>query len=208
MKLVAISDTHGYHDQLVLPAGDILIHAGDVSARGSEKEVKYFLDWFEAQDFKYKIFIAGNHDFFFELASIERIKNIIPDNVIYLNDGGIHIEGYHIWGSPMTPWFLDWAFNRQRGADIQKHWHFIPHSTDILITHGPVYGILDRTVHGLHVGCETLKDTLKTILPKVHICGHIHEAYGQMQTKDTLYINASVLDVRYRLVNNPIVFEI
>jgi Icc-related predicted phosphoesterase len=208
LKIVAISDTHGYHDQLVLPAGDILIHAGDISARGSEKEVKEFLDWFGNQDFKYKIFIAGNHDFFFESASVERIKNMIPDNIFYLQDEGVVIEGIHFWGSPMTPWFLDWAFNRQRGADIQKHWRLIPHNTDILITHGPVHGILDRTVHGLHVGCETLKDTLKTIQPKVHICGHIHEAYGQMQTKDTLYINASVLDVRYRLVNNPTVFEI
>lgn len=205
MKIVSISDTHGYHDLLVLPKGDVLIHAGDVSSRGSEREIKDFLEWFSVQDYEYKIFIAGNHDFFFEHADAKYINTIIPDKVIYINDSGVKINGFQIWGSPITPWFFDWAFNRQRGAEITKHWDLIPKNTDILITHGPVFGVLDRTVHGLNVGCEMLKDAITNIHPKVHICGHIHEAYGQYQSKDTVYINASVLDVRYRLVNDPIV---
>lgn len=208
LKVIAISDTHGYHDQLSLPSGDVLIHAGDVSSRGSEREIKDFLRWFGDQDFKFKIFIAGNHDFFFEHAESDLIKSLIPDNVIYLNDSGISIDGLNIWGSPVTPWFFDWAFNRHRGAAIKTHWDLIPQNADILITHGPVYGILDRTIDGKRVGCEALKDAVNVIKPKVHICGHIHEGYGQIQTSDTLYINGSVLDVRYRLVNLPIVFEI
>ncbi len=208
LKVIAISDTHGYHHQLSLPSGDVLIHAGDVSSRGSEREIKDFLRWFGDQDFKFKIFIAGNHDFFFEHAESDLIKSLIPDNVIYLNDSGISIDGLNIWGSPVTPWFFDWAFNRHRGAAIKTHWDLIPQNTDIFITHGPVYGILDRTIDGKRVGCEALKDAVNVIKPKVHICGHIHEGYGQIQTSDTLYINGSVLDVRYRLVNLPIVFEI
>lgn len=208
MKIVAISDTHGYHDQLSLPSGDVLIHAGDVSSRGSEQEIKNFLRWFGKQDYSHKIFIAGNHDFFFEQADAEVIKSLIPDNVIYLNDSGISIGGLNIWGSPVTPWFFDWAFNRHRGAEISRHWELIPQNTDILVTHGPVYGILDRTIHGKRVGCEVLKNISDVIKPKVHICGHIHEAYGQVQALDTFFINASVLDVRYRLVNEAVVFEI
>lgn len=207
MKVIAISDTHGYHDQLSLPSGDVLIHAGDVSSRGSEVEIKDFLRWFSSQDYEYKIFIAGNHDFFFEKTDIEKINAIIPANIIYLNDSGISVDGLKVWGSPVTPWFFDWAFNRHRGADISKHWDLIPHNTDILITHGPIYGILDRTIRGINVGCEMLKDVLTSNPPKVHIFGHIHEAYGQKQTEDTIFINASVLDVRYRLVNAPVVIE-
>ena len=208
MKVIAISDTHGYHDQLSLPSGDTLIHAGDVSSRGSNQEIKDFLRWFSDLDYKHKIFIAGNHDFLFEQAESELIESLIPDNVIYLNDSGISIGGLNIWGSPVTPWFFDWAFNRHRGVDIKKHWDLIPQNTDILITHGPVYGVLDRTINGQRVGCEVLRDATYVIKPKVHICGHIHEAYGQVQILDTLYINASVLDVRYRLVNEAVVFEI
>lgn len=208
MKVIAISDTHGYHDQLSLPSGDVLIHAGDVSSRGNKQEVQDFLQWFSDLNYEHKIFIAGNHDFFFERADSDMITSIIPDNVIYLNDSGISIGGFNIWGSPVTPWFFDWAFNRHRGADIKKHWDLIPQNIDILITHGPVYGVLDRTIHGQRVGCEVLKDAIDVIKPKVHICGHIHESYGQVQTMDTLYINASVLDVRYRLVNDAVLFEI
>lgn len=66
MRIVTISDTHGQHENIQLPQGDILIHAGDCSKRGKKSEIDHFLDWFEKQAFEYKILIAGNHDFFFE----------------------------------------------------------------------------------------------------------------------------------------------
>jgi len=207
MTFITISDTHGQHRNLDLPDGDVLIHAGDISSRGTEYEIRSFMDWFERLDYKYKIFIAGNHDFFFEQEDSATIQSILPENVIYLNDSGANIEGISIWGSPVSPWFYDWAFNRHRGEDIGKHWDLIPDHIDILITHGPAFGILDRTVSGLHVGCEELKSKIDILKPKIHICGHIHEAYGQIKTPDTLFINASVLDVRYQMVNNAIGFE-
>lgn len=210
MKIVAISDTHGKHQSLVLPKGDMLIHAGDVSSRGKEIEIIEFLKWFGSLDFKYKIFIAGNHDFYFERYShnIEKLNQIIPLNLIYLNDNSIEIEGINIWGSPISPWFYNWAFNRFRGEDIMKHWYKIPQNTDILITHGPVFGILDKTTRNERVGCKDLLRKVGEIKPKFHICGHIHEAYGHIKQGDTEYINASVLDENYNLRNKPLVFEI
>jgi Icc-related predicted phosphoesterase len=208
LKFVAISDTHGQHEKLVLPPGDVLLHAGDVSVKGTEAQVIDFLHWFAAQDYRYKIFIAGNHDFFFERASSEAVARLIPAGVTYLNDSGVTIEGIHIWGSPVSPWFFDWAFNRHRGADIQQHWNLIPPQTDILITHGPVMGVLDKTIRGQQVGCEDLLNTMEKVNPRVHLCGHIHEAYGMHKEKSTLYINASVLNIKYELVNAPIVFSL
>ena len=208
MKVVAISDTHNFHETLQLPEGDILIHAGDVSGIGKEQEVRNFLEWFADRDFEHKIFIAGNHDYFFERFPESFIRHIIPDNVIYLNDSGIKINGIKIWGSPIQPWFHDWAFNRRRGPDIDKHWQLIPDDTDILITHGPAYGILDKTIRDELVGCEDLLNRIKKIKPKFHIAGHIHEAYGVERHGWTTFINASVLNFRYQLVNKPVVFEI
>jgi Icc-related predicted phosphoesterase len=208
MKVIAISDTHSYHDQLVLPEGDMLIHAGDVSKRGDEPEILHFLEWLDNQPFTHKIFIAGNHDFFFEGKSKSYIASKIPSSITYLNDSGITIEGINIWGSPVQPWFYDWAFNRKRGSDILKHWDLIPKDTNILITHGPVAGILDKTVYGSSVGCEDLKNTVKRIKPQFFICGHIHEGYGIEKQSSTTYINASVVNVKYQVVNPPIEFEI
>lgn len=207
MKFIAISDTHGQHAGLSLPEGDVIIHAGDVSKRGTELQVREFLEWFSGLDYRHKIFVAGNHDFHFEKLSSEQLAGLIPENVIYLNDSGIEIEGIRIWGSPVQPWFHDWAFNRGRGADIKKHWDLIPHDTDILITHGPPLGILDRTVYGQEVGCADLLNAIARVNPAFHIFGHIHEAYGEQVTGQTKFINASVLNEDYFLVNEPIEFR-
>lgn len=215
MKIVAISDTHGKHRNLVLPEGDILIHAGDVSSMGKESEIKDFLNWFSKTDFTYKIMIAGNHDFYFEKIgdNAKVLEELIPANVIYLNDSGVEIENLgqktlRIWGSPIQPWFFNWAFNRNRGEDIKRHWDKIPQNTDMLITHGPAYGILDKTTRNESVGCEDLLEKVKEVKPIFHICGHIHEAYGYIKQSGTEFINASVLDENYNLRNKPIVFEI
>jgi Icc-related predicted phosphoesterase len=207
MRFVALSDTHGKHN-FDLPPGDVLLHAGDVSSRGLKSEIQRFLDWFSSLDYTYKIFIAGNHDFFFEEAPKEEIDAMIPDSLIYLNDSGVEIEGIKIWGSPIQPWFHDWAFNRKRGPEIQKHWDLIPTDSDIVITHGPAFGIHDRLVSGMPVGCEDLLPTLQRIAPKVHLCGHIHEAYGERKVGETLFLNASILNVRYEIANAPIEFEL
>ena len=207
MQLILISDTHGQHQKLNLPSTDMLIHAGDISSRGSKAEIIDFLNWFEKQDAPHKIFIAGNHDFFFEHTSAEEINNTIPKNITYLNDSGVTIDGINIWGSPVQPWFHNWAFNRQRGEDINKHWKLIPEGTDILITHGPAYGILDRTINNELVGCEDLLERIKFIQPKLCVFGHIHEAYGIQQAHGTDFVNASVLDIQYRQVNDPVEYE-
>ncbi|XZF13737.1 metallophosphatase domain-containing protein [Chitinophagaceae bacterium MMS25-I14] len=208
MKIVAISDTHGKHKKVLLPEGDMLIHAGDISGKGRQWEIVEFLKWFARQPHPHKIFIAGNHDFFFEQAPWKEIKPLIPDNVHYLKDNGITIEGMNIWGSPITPWFYDWAFNRQPGADIQKHWNLIPQNTDILITHGPVYNILDRTTSDKNAGCPDLLEKVMEIQPQMHITGHIHEAYGCEYINGTRFINASILDEHYLVKNAPVVIEI
>lgn len=208
MKFVTISDSHGQHGKLQLPKGDVIIHAGDISQRGEENEIHDFLNWFTHLDFKYKIFIACNHDFYFEQKSEEEIKKIIPDNIIYLCDSGITVNNIKIWGSPITPWFFNWAFNRHRGDQIMKHWDLIPPHTDILITHGPVFLKLDKTKDGRNVGCKDLLDKVREVKPKFHIYGHIHEDYGQTIASTTNFINASVLDENYILKNLPITFDL
>lgn len=208
MKFVVISDTHGKHSLLDLPAGDVIIHAGDVSTLGRVNEITEFLNWFSSLKYQYKIFIAGNHDFFFEKNSPKEVFSLIPPEIIYLNDNGIEIEGLNIWGSPVTPWFNNWAFNRQRGVDIRTHWAQIPKNTQILITHGPPYRILDETVSKIHVGCKDLFNIAEEIKPLYHLFGHVHEGYGMMKRGGTTFINASVLDASYKLENDPVVFEI
>lgn len=209
MKVVLISDTHGLHHQLVMPKGDILIHTGDVSERGTATEIKDFLDWFSAQNYRYKIFIAGNHDFYFEQKTIIKIKKIIPPNIYYLNDEILEIEGLKIWGSPITPIpTRRWAFNRNRGEDIQKKWNLIPCGLDILMVHGPAKGVLDYTIKKENVGCQNLLKTIEKQRPKMVVFGHIHEARGQKVVNGIHFVNASSVDRYKTKVFAPFVFEI
>ena len=209
MRLICISDTHGQHHELKdLPRGKGLIHAGDMSSNGSRESVIDFLKWFASLDYQYKIFIAGNHDWFFEKNDRKEIDKIIPPNVIYLENEGIEIEGIKIWGSPISPEFNNWAFNRRRGEEINKVWNLIPSDTDILITHGPPQGILDRTNNWENVGCLDLLTKIMEIQPKFHIFGHIHEDYGKKKMGETTHINASILSTMYTVRNKPIIVYI
>jgi Icc-related predicted phosphoesterase len=208
MKVSFISDTHGVcHSKLKIKDSDLIIHAGDVSMRGLKTEVREFLEWFSDQDGE-KIFIAGNHDWFFQYKK-EEIDELIAEypSVTYLMDEATEFEGLKIYGSPWQPWFYDWAFNLKRGAEIAEKWAKIPDGLDILVTHGPVYGILDRVQGGELVGCKDLLKTIETVKPKYHVSGHIHEAYGQKQVGETTFFNASVLDRNYKFVNQPFVVE-
>lgn len=203
MQIVAISDTHGKHRDVIIPDGDILIHAGDLTRGGTKEQTIEFLEWFAEQKHPYKIFIAGNHDFFFEQADPDEISSVIPDGIVYLNDSGVEINGFKFWGSPITPWFNNWAFNCDRGSEIKQHWDLIPEDTNILITHGPPFGILDETVYGKCTGCEELLLRVYQVRPKYHIFGHIHEDYGSFVKGETTFINGSVLDDWYDLKNQP-----
>lgn len=213
LKFVAFSDTHTYHKQIQLPLADVAIFAGDMCSVGYYKqEVKNFLDWYADQPHQYKIFIAGNHERCFDNEKRDEVIELIKEypTLIYLNDTSVQIEGINIHGSPVTPRFgYDWAFNRLRGDDIQKHWDLIPTDTQILITHGPPYGYGDQTLRTYEkVGCKNLKEVIwNNPNIKVNIFGHIHEGYGVIQDGDKTFINAAVLDASYQVANDPIRFE-
>lgn len=208
MKCVVISDTHGWHHKITLPRGDVLIHAGDITHKGKKDEVVDFLSWYSHQPFQYKIFIAGNHDFYLDQAKKKDIESLIPNEIIYLNDSGININGFNIWGSPVTPWFYNWAFNRHRGTEIMKHWEMIPPGINLLVTHGPPHGFLDILSNEQHAGCQDLLRIVLTLQPKAHVFGHIHESYGQIKRSGITYVNASLVNEVYELIHQPIVFNI
>lgn len=201
MKLVIISDTHGYHDDLDLPDGDVLIHCGDVCGLSDEDSVIRFAKWFDSQPHKNKICIAGNHDKYMDGKYFE--------NSEYLLDSGLTIDGVKFWGSPWTPTFYDWYFMKDRGAEIAKKWYLIPDDTDVLITHGPPSGShLAKTAQGQDVGCAELAWSVYDVMPKVHCFGHIHEGYGMTEYCGTTFINASICNLSLMPVNNPVVIDI
>src|SRR6478736_129804 len=151
MRVVCIADTHGCYQKLRLPSGDGLIHAGDMTAQSNFEEVRDFITWFGAQEHAHRILVAGNHDPLHE-TDADIAAALTPSGVTYLQDRGCSIGGLKFWGSPVQPEFMNWAFNRRRGREISAHWSMIPEDTDVVVTHGPAYGILDHDVRGRNHG--------------------------------------------------------
>jgi Icc-related predicted phosphoesterase len=130
-------------------------------------------------------------------------------NAIYLENSGTEVAGLKIWGSLVQPEFNNWAFNVARGAAIRRYWEMIPDSTDVLVTHGPPFGMLDKSHPSTaHLGCEELAKTVEQIKPRLHIFGHIHGGHGSSAGDGTRFVNASVVNEAYRLVNEPQIVEI
>lgn len=216
MNATHLSDTHTKHESVKLNPCDILIHSGDFCGDAGRASMRSFLLWFEKQDAKHKILVAGNHDEALEKwpdLARAMIKEIAP-SVTYLQDSGCEIKGVRFWGSPYQPEFCNWAFNLPRGPELKRHWDMIPSETDVLVTHGPAYGL--RDVSGFdnkHCGCRDLYEALLRVEPQFHLYGHIHHSYGSVrlvsdQGRVTQCYNSSVCDEKYMPVNKPHEFEI
>jgi len=217
MKITFISDTHAKHRQLYLEGGDLLIHAGDIMNSGyNVQEIDDFCNWFESQNYETCAFIAGNHDRLFEDDPDQVAKIVNEYTINYMQDSEIIFGGgerpfVKIYGSPWQPEFYNWAFNLPRcGEELGKVWNNIPEDVDILVTHGPPQGHLDISGEPWYegdLGCEILRHRVDTIKPKIHVFGHIHGSYGYKFHNGTHFINASVLNERYSVVNDPLTVE-
>jgi len=207
MKILCISDTHGFHNQLIIPEGiDMIIHAGDISNHKeftkNSIECINFLNWYSVLNIKHKILIPGNHDGYLEWSldynNIDSLKANHP-TINFLFHEETTIKGIKIFGSPYTPTFFSWSFMRDRSV-LHRYWNSIPSNTDILITHGPPKGILDLAYGETleYCGDKSLLNKVLEIQPQYHIFGHIHEnedCYNKgTRTLDnckTTFINAS-----------------
>ncbi len=183
MRIGFTSDTHLRNPEL--PNADIWVHCGDMTNVGTASEIENALSWFARQPAKTKIIVPGNHDGLFErhpvLARLA-VERYAHAGVLLLQDW-MHVEhGLTFYGTPWTPEFCGWYFMPPRGSEfLQRKTLMIPEGTDILISHGPPWGILDRTRNKESVGCEFMAEAHLRVKPKLHVFGHVHEAGGNHQ---------------------------
>jgi len=220
MRIVAFSDLHGTQNEVLMgrhvtidiPDGDILICAGDFCNSGSLDDVISFNKWFFQLPHRRKIVIAGNHDRIFE-EDPYTARLYLNDDIVYLQDESKVIDGIRFHGMPWTLPFNNWAF--MAGEEFIDHklsrlpdWKS-DEAIDVLISHGPACGILDRIPNKSDLGSKSLyKHIDERIRPKLSIFGHIHASYGHYKGIDTDFYNVSLLNENYDLVNKPVIYDL
>lgn len=218
MKIVAISDQHGYLPKI--PLCDLLLICGDF-VPATNHALAYQAQWLDTEFRRWLsgvparkiVGIAGNHDLIFEHAPAT-----VPQDLpwTYLQDSGIEFEGWSIFGTPHQPRFFDWAFNLDE-PQLTEKWAAIPGDTDILVCHGPPRGYGDiaprfddrgRFTGYENVGSPSLLERIKQVCPRLTVFGHLHSGRGAWKIDDMTLANVTLVDESYRMVHLPAEFEL
>lgn len=213
--IVVISDTHCQHDRLYIPTCDFLFHCGDFTHIGRPVEVEDFFKWMSNQDqATHKVVIAGNHDFTLDDGHrqfYQPTKDMIKlyQNVHYLEDESITLDGLSIFGSPASPVFGNWGFGVTE-KEMAERCELIPPDTDVVLTHGPAHMVLDYVPYrgGVNTGSNVLHRYLQERNVKMHLCGHIHPGRGSQMNNGVLHVNAACVDDNYQIMNGIMMIEI
>ena len=128
--------------------------------------------------------MAGNHDECLSKSSVAEGEYDLK-GIHYLENSEVVIESIKFYGSPNTPSMFDMAFTFYPD-EADKQWGGVPADTDVLITHGPMEGVLDDGC-----GCPELKKRVAKVKPKFHLFGHIHQAKGCVKIDGTQFSNAA-----------------
>lgn len=192
-SFIHISDTHGTLPVLTgLDEVDFVVHSGDFMpnrTRGLrvieesfqeawlEKEADRIRQWLGGKPL---LLVPGNHDFIDPTA----VLGFREVNAILLDDRAVGLGGLYFWGHKWTPYFTgEWAWEESEAA-LRARLDIVPAHVNVMVSHGPPYGVLDRNARGQRCGSVALRHWLQDRGESVKAClvGHIHEAGGGVVT--------------------------
>ncbi|TKX25356.1 rhamnogalacturonate lyase C-like protein 2 [Elsinoe australis] len=187
-------------------AVDVAIHCGDLTNGSKICEFRHTLDLLKKVDAPLKLVIAGNHDFTLDTPMFKKTiaevhpplepelvakeygdwgeaRRLMDDakeaGIVFLEEGTYEFTLLNgakltVYASPYTPSMNDWGFQYPPGT--QHDW--LVENSDVVITHGPPHGILDKAPGSPRLGCPSLFRAIDRARPKLHCFGHVHSGWG------------------------------
>lgn len=233
MKIIAISDLHGYLPTIEEQA-DIMLIAGDISPLRIQGSKVLMQEWMEEEFIPWinklkveKVFlVAGNHCFYFQGISKNKIllleketnyklKYLKNETTTYIDENG---ESWTIFGTPYCHIFGNWPFMLSEEALAEK-FKEIPEEVDIIISHDPPYGVgfhdcnlqkaYSRSTGPEHLGNKPLREQLEKTKFKLGVFGHIHSSdHNPTEFRGATVVGVSLLDEYYNPAYKPFIIEL
>jgi Icc-related predicted phosphoesterase len=180
MRLLAFSDLHVDIDQAGRLAAssedvDVVLGVGDFASVHSGLEET--IDALRSMA-KPAILVPGNNE------TEDALREACDGwkNAIILHGESTEIDGVIFFGLgagiPVTPW--DWSFDLTEDEAAAKL-AGCPEGC-VLAVHSPPRGHVDVSGAGEHLGSVAVRDAIVAKEPRVALCGHIHESWGERST--------------------------
>jgi len=180
MKLLAFSDLHvdiGQAESLAASSEtvDVVLGVGDFASvhSGLEETIGVL-----RSIAKPTVLVPGNNE------TDEALRDACEGwaSAVVLHGEGTEIEGVPFFGLgagvPVTPW--DWSFDLTEEEAARKL-VACPRGC-VLAVHSPPRGHVDVSSRGDHLGSVAVLDAIVASEPRLALCGHIHEAWGERST--------------------------
>jgi Icc-related predicted phosphoesterase len=189
MRILAFSDLHRDLDQAAVLTGmaaeaDVVIGAGDfASVHEGLDETISALAGIETP----AVLVPGNNE---RDADLRASAGRLWPSATVLHGESCEIGGETFYGVgggiPTTPWGWSYDLDEDEAATALAD---LPTGA-VLVVHSPPKGLCDSSADGMHLGSTAILGAIDEKQPKLAVCGHIHEAWGQtVHTGDTEVIN-------------------
>lgn len=222
VRVVCVSDTHNQLGDITIPPGDIFLHCGDFTLKGTIKEVQSFVKSLNKLPHLQKFVIAGNHDLCLDYGCVglkpaltteyvSQARQLLSTACVYLENSGAEAFGYYIYGSPYIPKENKAAFTIPRKSpELATIRSQLPGNAHILMTHCPPRGYHDYSIkHRKPVGDDQLASHIHSTRPVLSVFGHIHEGYGNRVTDwGGVIANVAACNREFQAVNAPLVVDL
>lgn len=230
MRIVATSDTHyPVTSRDLIPDGDVYLHCGDLMNTGYPDDWKLQLEWLSQVKHPHKFLVPGNHDFHMEvypgpaLQDLRRLGFTVlgfPGNINFYT---AELPNKMILGGMAYVSDLQnrWAFGENTfrrfspGVSPLEMVSSLIRKCDIIMTHSPILGILDKSLrNNAQAGERVFKDALVsaqlngTQRVRHWFHGHIHEGRGKVESPTLNVYNVSMCNRSGQQVNKPMVIDL
>jgi len=158
---------------------DIMLIAGDIIHFGRTDEERRIFSHIPVR----AVAVPGNCD-------PPEIVDAMEGNVIDVHGRRAEIEGFCFAGlgaSNPLPFSTLFTYSEE---NIYLILDSVARGCDVLITHTPPMGILDRTTFGHRGGSESIRKVVEENRPALHVFGHIHASPGVEEHDGTVFVNA------------------